>query len=827
MARPCRLLPPIARGLAAAFGAVLSLGLAVALGWWRYRSVAGEPSWLLEDRGFAGHLVLDREGRELGLVPGKGGRRGREMPLEALGPRVVAATLASEDRDFHGHHGVEPRAVLRAVVQNLTHGRLVSGASTITQQLVKMLDHEGRGRPRTLGEKLREAARAQNLEEAVGKRAVLEAYLNRLDYGGGLTGAEAAARGLFGKPAAELSWAEAAALAVLPRAPTYLDPARHPERVVSRRDRLLEALRDAGALSRAELSEALATPLALASRGDQAGLAPHLVAELRAHRDLPAGRASRTTLDADLQRDVEALVATHLPALAEGGALDAALLVADNHTGEILALVGSADHGDPAILGEIDMTRAPRQVASTVKPFLYGLGFERGLSPEALLADVPTTFADGWSPKNLDGAFAGPVSARAALASSLNVPAARLAAELPRGALLERLRAAGLDSLDRDPGLYGHGLALGAGEATLREIATAYVTLARGGERIELHVTPAFGRPLGSPALPGPRVFSAESAALVTDVLADEGARGGRFPASFDFPAALKTGTSSGHRDVWTAGFTRERTVVVWAGNADGSPTRGLTGGAGAGPLFAGVLRRAMRDVAAPAPLVDEGLLEVAEVCPLSGLRPGPACPHARARRFLRGHAPTEICELHRHARPRDLPPRGARASIEVPFRCDPAGGATLVVLPPLFDGLAIPGAFPLSRAPGCDPGGVREELRLDAPGDGVVLALDLDPDTGEAEVTLGASALGADGPSRVASVDFYVDGAFVARSAAPFRVRARVGPGDHELVVQPADPRAASAALGHFRVHGSIEPPSAAPPEAHASVVATHPLAD
>ncbi|MFO0757830.1 MAG: penicillin-binding protein 1C [Byssovorax sp.] len=802
-------------GAAGAVG-LLALGIA----WRSYRRGAGDPSFRLGDRWHEGHRIVDRHGQDLRELPSEAGLRGRSLPLDALGDRIVLATLVSEDRDFFGHEGIDTKAVVRALGQNLRHGRLVSGASTITQQLVKLLDNEGHPRPRTLGEKLKEAARAENLEKVLSKEAILEAYLNRLSYGHGLTGPESAAQAYLGKSARDLSWAEAAYLAVLPRAPSYLDPYAHPGRVAPRQKALLDALHEQGFLGDADLARALAETVT-PGRLSHPFHAPHFTEALIADHQLdePAG-VTRATLDLDLQRDVEGLVRTHLGSIADRAATDAAVMVVDNERGEILAYVGSADFDDPSIAGQLDVIRARRQPGSTLKPFVYGLAFAHGHTSAEMVPDVPTAFPEGagaYLPQNFDGTFEGPISAREALAGSLNVPAIRLAAELSPGELLATLRALGMESLDRDARYYGLALALGSGEVTLRELASAYVALARGGRWIPLRATlpdeddrggvlEGVAHAEAAIDVEGLPVLEPGVSALVAEALSDPLARvrglHGRGPFDLGFPVAVKTGTSSGFRDTWSAGFTHERTVVAWVGNADGSPTHGLTGATGAGPLFADVMRRAMHDVSQRAPLWDAGLLEVADVCPLSGKLAGPACAEHAQRRFIHGKKPAEVCDLHVHVSARPAPGPG-----EAPVRCDPEGARRAVVLPSVFDAwlarqpVGAPGQdpgglpwFARSRTLGCvegagSAGGAPEELKIDSPSPGTVYLLPWDGPRPHQAVELRASLSGAATGRRIGLVELVIDGKVVATSGPPYRAIVKVTRGDHEVEARPADP--------------------------------------
>jgi len=778
--------------------AVAALAVLVGAAWvswaafWSWlRDEVDRPRDELHDDWYSGHRVLDREGRLLRELPGELGRRGRPLPLSELGERIVTATRVSEDERFFEHDGVDGLAVARAVSQNVRHGRLVSGASTITQQLVKLLDTRGEPHERTAWVKLREAARAENLDAELGKPEILEAYLNRLPYGHGLVGPEAAARGYFGVAARELSWAQAAYLAVLPRAPSHLDPLRHPERVVLRQRALLHALHDAGELSEAGLRRALVEPVE-PHAPERPFLAPHLLQTLQAEGRLTPGPATTTTLDATLQRDVEGLVRTHMAQLVGAGAGDAAVMVIDNETAEVLAYVGSADFHDPEISGQVDMARAPRQPGSTLKPFVYALAWQAGRSPLELLPDVPTRFREGpghaYAPHNYHGQFGGPVAARQALAESLNVPAVRLAADLPAGALLEALRQLGLESLREPAEHYGLALALGSGEVGLRELAEAYVALARGGEHRSLRVL------MDEPPGELTRVLDQAAAAAVTEALADPLARArllpeGHRPFDIGFPVALKTGTSSGYRDAWTLGYTRERTVAVWIGNADAGPMHEVTGAGGAGPLFADVMRRAMRDVPTRAPLYDAGLLEPVEVCALSGHRPGPACEHTVTRRLAAAHVPDEPCTLHVHARATAAVGSRARSLGTAPFTCDPEGDVVVAMLPSEYTSwldehpAGAPGLDPhgtpwlaAERVPGCASEGRRATLAITEPSDGAVIWAGHEDDA----VELRAELLGSTGDA--GPVELVVDGEVVARSDWPYEALVELPRGDHEL---------------------------------------------
>ncbi len=778
--------------------AIAALGLAVTWlawsAWWQdLRTRLGAPDEAFADTWHDGQRVLDRHGGLIRETPADHARRGRPLTLDAIGPRLVAATLVSEDADFYDHDGVDRTAMLRAAQQNLRHRRFVSGASTITQQLVKLLDSRGVPGDRDLALKLGEAARAQNLEEVLDKDSILVEYLNRLPYGHGLVGPEAAAQAMFGVASRDLSWAQAALLAVLPRAPSLLDPYTHLDRAQLRQRALLEALHAHGELDTDALARALAEPLELRAIVHPF-FAPHFVAMLQAERQLADDGVTQTTLDLRLQRDVEGLLDTHLTAIAERGGHNAAVIVVDNANGDVLAWVGSADPDGMEIDGHVDMVRSRRQPGSTLKPFVVAAALTKGHTPTELVADVPTEFVEhgghAYAPGNYHGGNVGPISLREALAASLNVPMVRLAADVGPETLLATLHSLGFASLDRGADHYGLSIALGTGEVELRELAAAYVALARGGEAIALRTVLDL-----EPVVPR-RVLDAGVAAAVTDALSDPMARlrllEGRSPFDIGFPLAVKTGTSSGYRDAWAVGYTRERTVAVWIGNADGTATHGLTGAGGAGPLFADVMRRTMLDVATRMPLFASGSLERVEVCALSGARPTELCPDRVSRGFVPGNAPAQGCELHLHAK-REAAGADGRAR----WTCDPDSDEVIVRLPDAFtrwlfslaDG--APGADVNGLAwvahdavRGCEPGQQAPgRITITSPLMGSVWP---GPTAGLQDVVeLGARITGG---VEVETLQFVVDGKVVATTRAPFVARVEIGPGDHEIYARPRD---------------------------------------
>ncbi|MEW6253919.1 MAG: penicillin-binding transpeptidase domain-containing protein, partial [Planctomycetota bacterium] len=447
----------------------------------------------------------------------------------------------------------------------------------------------------------------------------------RTPYGNQLVGCEAAARMYFGKPARDLSLAESAYLAVLPRAPSVFNPYRSRTRVVSRQRALIDALSRAGAIGADERERALSEELVILERRSTFA-APHFVDMLQPRR---AGGVLVTTLDAALQAEAERLVAAHLAMLAEHNVTNAAAVIVENATGEILALVGSGDFFDERTGGQVNGATARRQPGSTLKPFVYAVALESGFTAASVLPDVPLAFptpGGEYAPQNYDRRFRGPVRARAALANSLNVPAVQLLSDLGVPRVLGALREMGFASLDASAEHYGLGLTLGGGEVTLLELAGAYAMLARGGVALPLSLIKRESAPKGR------RVIAAATAFIVADILADDGARRQSFgedsPLDLGFRVAAKTGTSKNFRDNWTVGFTRDFTVAVWAGNFDADPMRGVSGITGAGPLFRDLMTMLAHEKR-PAWIERPDGIVTRAVCPLSGTAPGPHCPTA------------------------------------------------------------------------------------------------------------------------------------------------------------------------------------------------------
>ena len=764
-------------------------------------SAAYESSTTLSDR----HGVVLRE------VRAADGARARWVKLDEIGPHAPKAMLAAEDRRFGLHPGVDPLAMLRAAGQWLAEGRVVSGASTITQQLARNLVP----RPRTVRGKLTEMALAIRIEASLSKREILEQYCNRVSFGPGLRGIESASRFYFDKPSRDLSLAEAAALASIPRGPALYDPRRSTEKVTRRRDRVLDRMAQSGVITAEEARVAKSDAITLALRGGGLG-APHLVrgvlsgaidpqgavhdprAPDAARGEPLRGRASAVmlTIDRDLQREIEELARSTVRALDARDASAASVVVIENTTGEILAYVGSPDIEDIVRLGHNDGVIALRQPGSTLKPFLYGLAMEElGWTAATVLPDLDLHFpsaAGDYHPRNYDGRYHGPVRLREALANSYNVPAVWTAQVLGPGRVHARLLDLGFGTLDRGAEHYGVAIALGDGEVRLLDLANAYATLARGGlwrpVKAVRQAAARDGSPIPFTSASPRRVLGEAAAAVLADILSDPRARIASFGEGsvleLPFPVAVKTGTSKGFRDNLTVGFTRDVTVAVWVGNFDGSPMQGVSGVSGAGPLFRDAMIAAARgrEVRGFDPPAGH---ERIEVCTLSGARPTAACPHRRAEWLPEASVQARpACEMHERT-PIDRR-TGLRAGVGCPeasvedriFEVFPASQmawARSVGRP-----LAPEAYSPLCPAPAdsseASTGSPRGRLRIAFPLDEMRFSID------PAAAAPQSIRIRADVPAGIKSMAFVIDGRRRIVNSPPFAIDLPLTPGPHRV---------------------------------------------
>jgi len=514
------------------------------------------------------HVVLDREGRLLRAYATNDGRWRLPVAEEDVDPRFLKLLFAYEDKRFREHPGVDPLALGRAVVQFASRGHIVSGGSTITMQVARLLEPRER---RSLGAKLRQVVRALELEHAFGKHEVLGLYLTLAPYGGNLEGIRAASLAYFGKEPRKLSLAEAALLVALPQSPELRRPDRFPEAARAARDRVLERAAIAGLIPRDEIARAQSQPVPR-DRKPLPLLAPHAADQVVWAE--PDRRDHHLTIDIFLQKSLQALAYERAQAL--GPDISIAVLAVDNASGEVRARVASADYFDARRAGQVDMTQALRSPGSTLKPFIYGLGFEDGvIHPETLIDDKPVRYGS-YTPENFDMMFQGTVSVRRALQLSLNVPAIAVLGKVGVSRLSARLSETGAMLIL--PRGEAPSLAMGLGGVGVRlsDLVMLYSSLARLGVTLPLtdRQTPVERQ--------SRRLLDQVAAWYVGNILfgapPPDNAPHGRI--------AFKTGTSYGYRDAWAIGFDGRMTIGVWVGRPDGAPVPGLVGRASAAPVL-------------------------------------------------------------------------------------------------------------------------------------------------------------------------------------------------------------------------------------------------
>jgi penicillin-binding protein 1C len=547
-------------------GTVVAAGLLAA---WVQHVAANLPSFPALSEIATSTIVVDRDGRLLRPFTIADGRWRLPATRADVDPKFFEMLLAYEDRRFHQHDGVDWLAMLRASAQFVLSGQIVSGGSTLTMQVARLLDG---GDTRNAAGKVRQMAAALALERRYGKDEILDLYLALAPYGGNVEGIRAATLAYFGKEPKRLTTAEAALLVAIPQSPEARRPDRDVGAARRARDRVLDRLAGQGVLT-TDAAAAAKTEAVPDGRRPFPMLAPHLaVAAVEAD---PAAPVHRLTIARDLQASLETLAAGRAAAL--GPNLSVAILVADQMSGAVVASVGSPGLTDDARAGYLDMTRAVRSPGSTLKPLIYGLAFEQGLAhPESLIEDRPSAFS-GYVPENFDGRHRGTVTVREALTQSLNVPAIAVLDGVGPAMLVARLKRAAVTAVLPDHSAPGLAVGLGGVGVSLRDLVALYVAIARGGAPIALRdgVT-APGDGSGAP------VLNASAAWYVADILA------GTPPPVTGSPGriAYKTGTSYGYRDAWAIGFDGQYVIGVWIGRPDGTAVPDLSGIASAAPIL-------------------------------------------------------------------------------------------------------------------------------------------------------------------------------------------------------------------------------------------------
>jgi 1A family penicillin-binding protein len=633
--------------------------------------------------------ILDRNGNLLyEIVDPNAGRR-TYVPLARISPTLVAATVATEDKDFYSHPGYDTFAIARALWQNYVSGETVSGASTITQQMARsiLLSPSERAQ-RTYLRKAREILLAAEITRRYSKDEILEIYLNEIYYGNLAYGIQAAAETYFGARAENLTLAQSAFLAGLPQSPSVYDIHTNREATLRRNQQVLSLMLAAsyeqGCIHVSNSEQPVCMDAAAAA---QAAVEmrdynfpsptfnmrfPHWVNYVRSQLELQpnydaqsfyrAGWTVQTTLDPTLQEQAQQMVTSQVAALAENNAHDGALVAVKPATGEILAMVGSADYYNEAISGQVNMAvSTTRQPGSSMKPINYVAAFEKGWTPATLIWDVPSEFPpsgdpndprEPYKPNNYDNKFHGPVTVRTALSNSFNVPAVKtlqFVGVYGDGSMVEMAKRMGDTSLTRDD--YGLALTLGGGDVSLLEMVGAYAIFANNGVKVPpvsiLKITDFQGNVIYEYSPPqGERVIRAEHAYLITSILSDNEARSWMFghnsALNLSFPVAAKTGTTDDFRDNWTMGYTPDLVTGVWIGNADYTPMVHTTGTSGAAPIWSQFMEAAAPYVGGGSTTPfrrPDGIMDKI-ICALSGTEPSQWCKSERTEIFASDQGP-------------------------------------------------------------------------------------------------------------------------------------------------------------------------------------------
>ncbi len=630
--------------------------------------------------------ILDRNGNVLYEILDPTAGRRTYVKLDKISPFLVAATIATEDKEFYTHPGVDPVAIARALYQNYRGGNTVSGASTITQQLARALLFTPDERSQqTYMRKIREAILATEVTRRYSRDEILELYLNEIYYGNLTYGVEAAAETYFSVTADKLTLAQASFLAGLPQAPAVYDIYTNRDVTLHRQnDVLVLMISDSSAqgciyVSNSPQRVCVDEPAAVGAFNEissykfkrpEASLRyPHWVnyvrsileAQYDAQTIYRSGFSIYTTLDPGLQDMAQQIVSLQVNKLADLHVMDGALVAINPKTGEILAMVGSADFNNQAISGEINMAVSPRQPGSSIKPLTYLAAFEKGWTPASLIWDVPSEFPpsgdpndprDPYKPVNYDGHFHGPVTVRTALANSYNIPAVKTLQYIGiynDGGLISVAKRLGLTTLTRND--YGLSLTLGGGDVSLLEFTGAYAAFANGGNRVPAYaisrIVDFSGKVVYQYQPPAAQqVIRPEHAFLITSILSDNEARTPAFGSdsilNMPFPAAVKTGTTNDFRDNWTMGYTPDLAVGVWVGNPDYTPMVHSTGITGAAPIWAQFMKKAIEQMMGgnPTPFNRPAGIVERVICTVSGTEPSEWCPSQRSEVFSANQPP-------------------------------------------------------------------------------------------------------------------------------------------------------------------------------------------
>lgn len=770
------------------------------------------PDALMRDRAQGSIQILDRKGQLLYEVISPTGGKKTFIPFEKFSQNFRNATLAAEDIHYYDHGGVDLFAVGRALFFNVSEGRIVSGASTITQQLVRNL--LGFTTKRGYAEKILEMMYAVRMSNVYSKDEILELYLNTIYYGNLAYGAESAALDYFGKHIYDLDLAESTLLAGLPQAPSYYNPFVYFDRSKKRQKYVLDQMVKYGFVDQVTADDAFNEPLKFRKNVFEMK-APHFVRYvLNRLPDLvgetklqEGGLRVYTTLDYDLELEAERIITRQIQSLSDKHVTNGALLAIEPATGKILTWVGSENYYNDEIDGQVDMVSALRQPGSSIKPLTYLLALEKDYTPATILEDVPVEFktAGGpYAPKNYDLDYHGPVRLREALASSFNIPAVQTLDHIGLESFIAFLKKLGIDTIDQNPNFYGLALTLGGGEVRMADMVKAFNVIANYGQSMELspveRVEDLNGKNLFSWKMPEKNYvlgsYGREHAYQIIDILKDPDARlkgfGEGSVLEISHEAAVKTGTTRNFRDNWTIGFSPQLLTAVWVGNADASPMQNITGVDGAGPIWHDFMESALQFEPQLSFQIPKRLHEV-EICALSGKLPTSECTERVFEWFVRGQEPKERDDYFQKYWVLTSNGRLLRPECVEKYPAASREEKTLVTYPAAFQrwaakkGLSLPPFEPCALSKTTKngyadgyPAGSEDLISIESPGD-----------QDEFMVTAGLPLNSQKIPFRVlASIDvekveFYLDGKMVATSTAqPFHYQWVPEKGKHVLKV-------------------------------------------
>lgn len=734
-------------------------------------------------------VLLDRNGELLGASVAADGQW-RMPQRDSIPERFQRCLLEFEDRHFRSHWGIHLPSLVRAWQQNRRAGRTVSGGSTITMQVARMARGD---RDRTLWNKSLEMLLALRIELRYTKDEIMSIYAANAPFGGNVVGLDAASWRWYGRDAGELGWGECATLAVLPNAPARIHPGRNRDALLAKRDRLLDRLLTAGALDSLQWSLAKDEPLPEAPHA-LPRFAPHLLSTLQRSKE---GTRITSTIDSEIQQRINTIALRYGPVLRANEVHNAAVLVLDVPTGEVLAYVGNMPDADAAHAGMVDIVRAQRSTGSLLKPFLYADMLQSGeRMPDQLVADLPVSY-DGFAPRNFDERYDGAVPASQALARSLNVPAVRALREHGVERTRRMLVAMGLRSLQRSADNYGLSLIVGGGESSLWELTGAYASMARvvlrytGSAEALVNVVHAPTVVADGSSVAFSQNPPLNAAALHHTLSAlqfvnrpDMDAGWYRFAGAERI--AWKTGTSFGHRDAWAIGVTDRYAVGVWTGNASGEGRPGLTGTLAAAPILFEVFG-VLPDGRGFDPPYDA--MEKMRVCRTSGFRASTECDAAEDRLVLREGARTPPCPYHtmilvNETGDRRVPPGpGARA---VPW----------FALPPAIEHYYAPnhpGYRPLPPWDTGDADPASAAMQMIYPGNGSKLFVPVlfDGEAGRVVLHAAHQIVGT-------TIHWDLDGQYVGSTTGDHRLATVIASGEHHLTI--TDPNGTSLTT-HFHV--------------------------